>query len=199
MAKDKKKQDKQRQKAKQRREHRKAAGDRPSEAPVRSRAPVAPAPFTPRIPLDPPVPERCLAPGYLDAAGRSTDDPYAVLGLPPGERAEPVVQEAWKRNLRAHPPERDPEGARRALEARQRLTDPTRVVERELGVVHLPDPAAWGFAAEAAEASTGSTRLSSAERLVGQALLYALLEDHIQGLAPAPGAQASLFPMGGGR
>ena len=135
-----------------------------------------------RLPLEPPEPARLLPPIYLDRGGREVPDPYATLGLEPGVRDPERVQAAWRQTLREHPPERDPDGARLAQEARQRLTDPARVLERELGVVRLPDPTAWGLPTT----PPAPPRMSARSRLVGQAALYVLLEEELQRVAPPP-------------
>jgi hypothetical protein len=121
-------------------------------------------------PIDPPEPQRCLPAVTLDATGKSVDDPYALLGVT-RDADEPAIMAAWRARIVECPPERDPEGARRLLEARQRLLDPARVIERELGALHVPDPDQFGLPAP----ETG-VMLSARDRLVGQLALYALLE-----------------------
>jgi len=107
----------------------------------------------------------------IDATGKPVNDPYAELGVP-RDADEQTILAAWRARIVEQPPERDPEGARRLLEARERLLDPTRVIERALGTLHVPDPTAFGLSAPAGPAEVLTTR----ERLVGQLALYALLE-----------------------
>lgn len=127
-----------------------------------------------RLPsIDPPAPERSAPPIHLDAAGRVVDDPYAVLGVDRGADEEAILA-AWRRKILEHPPERDPEGARRLQEARARLLDPSKVIERELGAIHIPDPAAYGLESSRARADE---KLPALTRAVGQLALYALLEE----------------------
>jgi hypothetical protein len=122
-------------------------------------------------PLDPPAPQRCLPAIVIDATGKVLADPYAALGVP-RDADEETVLAAWRAKIVQCPPERDPEGARRLLEARERLLDSRRVIERELGALHVPDPQAFGLPGPAGPGDT----LSAQERLVGQLALYALLE-----------------------
>lgn len=197
MARDKKHRDQKRARAKQRREHRKAAQRKaaevpspPSPPPARATARPPARAYEPRLPLDPPAPERCFPPVFVEAGGGVVESPYAVLGLPEGETREREVQDAWRRAILAHPPERDPDGARRVQEARARLLDPERVLERAFGALRVPDPAAWGLEVQAEQEAT--RLLPALDRLVGQAALYALLEEEPKGQA-APVKQAELF------
>jgi hypothetical protein len=132
--------------------------------------------------LSVPHPERCLPPVHVDDRGKVVDDPRTVLGLPPGPLDEAQVRAAWRQALIAHPPEQDPEGARVAREARDRLVDPAQAIPRELGVLHVPDAKAWGL--ESTEIPVAE-RLDAESRLVGQAVLYAMFEDALwhQGLS----------------
>lgn len=115
--------------------------------------------------------EGCLPPVFLDSSGGVIQDPRARLGLAPGPCTESDIRGAWRRTLLACPPEQDPEGARLAREARDRLIDPERFLERELGVLHVPSPTA-------AEAPT-SAFLDRGARLAGMAVLYTLVEEEL--------------------
>jgi hypothetical protein len=116
-------------------------------------------------------------PVHVDADGRALPDPHAELGLSPGERDPNTIRAAWRQTMLDRPPESDPEGARAAREARDRLLDPTRILERELGLLHVPDPDAWDLPDLRGEAVRA--RLSPESRLLGQAVLYAMLEEHL--------------------
>lgn len=129
----------------------------------------------PEARLTPPRPERLLPAVYVDAQGEVVPDPREVLSLPPGPVDAEAVRAAWLAATRARPPERDPEGARRVREARDRLIAPERWLERELGVLQVPNADAWGLAA--APPQTAGGRLDAEGRLAGMAVLYALVED----------------------
>lgn len=158
----------------------KAAGKRPS-TPRLSGAMDWTAPFIPDLPLpalSPPRPERLAPAVYVDASGQIVPDPRAVLGLGPGPLDEPTVRQAWLAATRAAPPERDPEGARRAREARDRLILPDRWREREFGVLQAPDGAAWGL--PDAPPGPSEPRLDAVGRLAAATVLYALVEDALE-------------------
>lgn len=142
----------------------------------------------PEAPLVPPRPERCRR-VRVGPEGR-VEDPWEVLGLDPGERDPERIRASWREAALAHAPERDPDGARRVREARDLLLDPKRFLERELGELHVPDPAAWELPVAAA-----SSQLDPRARLAAQALLYILVEDELCGTSSA-GAQVPLFPVG---
>ena len=74
----------------------------------------------------------------------------------------------------------DIERARRLRDARDRLTDPEQVVDRELSVLHVPDPAALDLPEQATEGAEAQL-LSAKVRLAGQLFVYALLEDLLLG------------------
>jgi len=116
-----------------------------------------------------PEPEGLTDPIFLAADGRVVPDPHAVLGLEPGTLDVDAIQTAFREAIVAHPPEREPERAREIREARDRLVDPERFLERELLVVRPLEPRTAGGAEE--------SRLDAEARLVGQAVLYALVED----------------------
>lgn len=183
MGKHKKKQ--QQKQAKQRRERKR--GQRNARKPKRRGPAPAAHESVPRLPsLDPPEPRRCLPAITIDATGKAVEDPYTVLGVPHDADA-PTILAAWRAGVVERPPERDPEGARRLLEARERLLDPARVIERELGTLHVPDPAAFGLPTPAGPPEV----LAPRERLVGQLALYVLLEaterDRVHLTLPAAG------------
>lgn len=67
-------------------------------------------------------------------------DPYAVLGLPPTATADEIRQ-AYFAQVRAHPPERDPEAFKKIRAAYERLRDPE--TKRETDMLRLepwPEP-----------------------------------------------------------
>lgn len=142
---------------------------------ARKAAPRGPAPVVDASvrlpPLDPGDPQRCFPAIHVDRAGRVVGDPHVVLDVPVGADEE-TVRAAWRAKILDRPPERDPEGARRLLDARERLLDPNRILERELGVLHVPMPEAFGLPPTKSTAE----RLPAHDRLVGQLALYALLE-----------------------
>jgi len=142
-----------------------------------------------------PHPERCLPPVYVANGGQVIEDPRTVLGLPTGPLDEQTVRAAWRQALVAHPPEQDPDGARRIHEARDRLVDPKEWLARQLGVLHVPDPEAWDLSStDPPEATTD--RLDAKTRLLGEAVLYALLEaelDHNPQEPAIHGRQQGLF------
>lgn len=132
------------------------------------------------LPLHPPLPERCLPPVYVRGDGVAVPDPRRELGLPEGPITPDEVRAAWRQALLDRPPERDPRGAELAREARDRLLNPDQLLDRELGVLHVPDPRAWGLIAEP------PSPLTSEARLLGQLALYCLVEEELwnQGLGP---------------
>jgi hypothetical protein len=151
---------------KQRRERRKAAGQgRQPARPREAKAVLSPAP------------ERCLPPVFIDASRRVVEDPLDTLGLE-GEPTPEAARAAWRERILERPPEQHPEEAEALREARDRLIDPERRLERALGVLHIPDPAAFGLSGEAA---AGEARLPAMNRLMGQAVLYALVEEELAG------------------
>jgi hypothetical protein len=144
------------------------------------RTPAVAAPgATPHLPaptLDLPAKDKLGPPIYVGAGGELLEDPRAVLEMAEGDDD---VRGAWRRALLAHPPEREPERARQIREARDRLIAPERYAERELGVLRVPDPDAWGLpAAEATPAI--EARLPPAARLLAQTALYALIDETLQ-------------------
>jgi hypothetical protein len=161
----------QQQKRRERKRH-----DRKARHPTPHR-PEFQAAAGPRLPpIDPPEPERCLPAIHIDAAGKPVPDPHAELGIP-RDASDEAVLAAFQARILERPPERDPEGARRLLDARQRLLDEDHALERALGVLHVPDPAAVGLPTPAATESSLPVR----ERIIGQLALYALLEATLLG------------------
>lgn len=145
-------------------------------APKREQKSAAPKPSAPNradlgSSIDPPMPERLRPEIYLDQMGRVVPDPFVVLGLAPGTLDEESIRTAFRTKTIAHPPEIEPERALQIREARDRLLDPARLLERELLVLRPPDPAAWPLGADVSE------KIDAQARLVGQVALYALLED----------------------
>lgn len=122
-----------------------------------------------------PDPRTLRPPVHFTADGERIDAPEQVLGLAAGNRDPAQVRAAWTKRLREHPPEQDPEGARRLREARDRLLDPKRLIERELGVLRVPDAQAWGLPTSPLAEDAGL--LDAQARLLGQAALYVLVED----------------------
>ena len=134
--------------------------------------------------FDPPGLDRCGPPIYIDATGCRVPDPYATLGLDASQSSLPSVEEvraACRQRLLEHPPEQNPETARALVAARDRLIDPERVIEREVGVLHVPGPEVWGLPAVSAIGDRGARRLDALGRLMGQLVLYALVEDELRG------------------
>lgn len=126
------------------------------------------------LPWNPPLPERCRPPVLLDADGHPVPDPRVVLGLPAGPLDPDAVRAAWQRASLDHPAERDPDGAERVRRARDRLLDPAAVLEREIGVLLVPDPVAWGLPGPVEPAED---TIAPEARLLGQLALYALVEE----------------------
>lgn len=165
MGKKNKNKHKQQQQRRERKRHERNARQPKPSGPPRPRD-------SPRLPqLDPPEPHRCLPAIHIDATGKVIPDPYAELGIP--DDADPeAIHAAFRARILERPPERAPEGARRLLDARERLLGEDRAIERALGVLRVPDPAAFGLPLS----STTDALLPAPERLVGQLALYALLE-----------------------
>lgn len=129
--------------------------------------------------LEPPEAQRCLPPIFVDRNRAIIPDPRSTLGLATNRTpTEAEVRDGWRKTLMDHPPEQDPEGARLAREARDRLLNPDYFLERELGVLHVPDPRQWPLPAPE------PPRLDATRRLTAETLLYALVEDALwdQGL-----------------
>lgn len=123
----------------------------------------------------------CREPLHYGKELAPTANPLVTLGLDPTRRAtEGEVRAAFQRLIAEHPPERSPEVARAAIDARDRLLRPERALERELGVVYVPDPAKYGLASQAGEGAAASPAapkvLPSEGRLMASLALYALLE-----------------------
>jgi hypothetical protein len=136
-------------------------------------------------------PELARAPVYVDSAGRRIPDPFECLGL----AAEPpptsdAVQAAFRAALASTPPESDGQRARELVEARDFLLDPSRVQDRALGDLRVPDPTHFlpGYAnreSPGSRATAAPLDWTSRSRLVALAALFALLEDELEG---GPGA-----------
>jgi hypothetical protein len=133
-----------------------------------------------------PRPDLCQAPIHVTRGLGVVDDPLDLLGLTPEQAADPErVRAAFRAELSAHPPEREPDLARRLREARDRLLDPDLEFERKFARLYLPDPRAFGLP-EVEQPTGGSpavepNHLPARSRLLGQLVLYALLEEEIEG------------------
>jgi curved DNA-binding protein CbpA len=69
------------------------------------------------------------------------DDPYAVLGIAPNA-SEAEVKQAYFTQVRAHPPERDPQAFKRIRAAYDRLRSPEKRLEADmLRMQSWPEPA----------------------------------------------------------
>ena len=125
-----------------------------------------------KLALEPADPSLCYPPVYISAEGRVVPDPLALLGI---EEADPeAVHRAWREQLLLHPPEQNPERAAALTAARERLLDPEALVERELGVLHVPNPEAFGLGADEEPIDRKAAVRS---RLMAQAALYAMVEE----------------------
>ncbi len=146
----------------------------------------------PVLDFEPPRSDCLKQPLFVDARGRKVPDPYQRLQVEyrPGGVDPEEVRQAYKRQLLAHPPERDPLAAVELREARDRLLDPERVLERELGILHVPDAEAWELP-DWRGLPDDPNVLSSDDRLMGQLVLYALLEEVL--LEEPPRTQRGLF------
>jgi hypothetical protein len=133
---------------------------------------LVPTLLNPPPPLDPPL--------FVNGQNQVVPNPWEVLGLPANTFDPDAVRSAWRRSLLDHPPEQDPEGALRLNEARDRLLDEKRWAERELGTLHVPNPDTFGLPTHLDPWQAGL--MDAQTRLLGQSLLYALLE---QDLSPA--------------
>lgn len=129
------------------------------------------APQAPVRAIDPPLPERLRPPVYVDAQGHPIPDPFETLGIPRGTTDESTIRAAFREETIAHPPEQEPERARQIREARDRLIEAPRFLEREALELRVPDPDAWQLG------ETPKPRVDTWARLMGQAALYALVED----------------------
>src|SRR5690606_18676293 len=132
-------------------------------------------PHLPPAPLDPPRPDRLAPAVHIDPLGAVVPDPWAELGLAHGEQDPDRIRAAWRDAILNRPPEQEPAGARRAQEARDRLLDPERYLERVLGAIQVPDADAWGLPETPPDG--GADLLDAEGRLAGQVALYALVED----------------------
>ncbi len=116
----------------------------------------------------------CYPPVFVSADRSVVADPLALLGLSSDPTPE-AVREAWREAMLSHPPEQHPEKAAALRKARDRLLDPERLIERELGVLHVPRPEAFGLPADVED----DDHLDALGRLMGQAMLYALVEEEL--------------------
>jgi len=149
-------------------------------------------PAVPGVRVDPPERERCFEPIHVGEGFRRVDDPYRALGLDPAAGSTPEeIRAAWLRAIELHPPEREPERARELTAARDRLLAPERFVERRIGVLYPPDPAAHGLPGPAG-APPPAERLPARARLLGQLALYAFLEEELREGRPTLPKQGEL-------
>jgi hypothetical protein len=127
--------------------------------------------------LEPLHPERCGPALYVNAQGARVSDPWARLGVAAGASAD-ELKAAWAEQTRRFPPEQHPEEALALREARDRLTLPERLYERAFGALRVPDAQAWSLPTPPVEAAQAAapTRLDARSRLIGQSILYVLVE-----------------------
>ena len=126
------------------------------------------------IPTLEPDPTNTHPPVFVWPDGRRGPGPHAVLGLPE-DATQAQVDAAFRAAMLAHPPEQEPDLARRIREAREVLRAPEHVLRRYAGRLRIPDADAWGLAPPEAEPE----RLSDQDRLLGLAALYALAEHEV--------------------
>jgi hypothetical protein len=147
--------------------------------------------------------DRCHPPVHVSRECLPVPDPIAVLGLDPKRRHAPEeVAAAARAALLAHPPEREPEAARDILDARDRLVRQERVLERELGALYVPRPAAFDLPTDPpprqapqpkpvkltglevpSEPEPAGVLAPSYPRLLASLALYALLAEELEGQA----------------
>ncbi len=120
----------------------------------------------------------CHPPIHVGADRTIVADPFTVLGLPPGATPE-AIQTAWRNAMLEYPPEQHPDKATTLRQARDRLLAPERFIERELGVLHVPRPEAFNLSVS----TEAPEKLDALGRLLGQAALYALVEEALWGEA----------------
>jgi hypothetical protein len=148
------------------------------------------------FPVDPPDLQRCFPAVHLDPSLRRIPDPLALLGLDPrAPHTADEIRSAWRAQIERHPPEREPERARELTAARDRLLAPERVLERRLGTLHAPDPRAYGLPVGPTEPTKSSTKATSRARLLGQLVLYALLEEELADRNPSTGPRQDALPF----
>src|SRR5690606_26375107 len=116
---------------------------------------------------------------FVDARGAATPDPWSLLGLSPQAQIdEDTVRAAWVRQLEAHPPEQDPEGARLLREARDRLLSVDHLYERKFGLLTLPEVEPLDLPAPR-QTDEDASRLPARARILGQLVVYAIVEHWI--------------------
>jgi hypothetical protein len=131
--------------------------------------------FDPRdLPMVPKATDRCLPPVHVNEQGRAVPDPYDVLHLTDRPSSREALHNAYRDAILAHPPEHEPKAAQLILEARDRLSKDDQFDARHLGVLHVPDPAAWGLPVPS---TAEDSPLTPTARLLGQAVLYTLVEE----------------------
>ena len=105
---------------------------------------------------------------FFDAQGRRVPDPHCVLGLSPGASRD-EVQARYRKRVRLHPPEKDPEGFELVSLAYRRLTDPEQALIRCYGRVRTRDPLSFGLPTPTAPPEEGRS-------LEDELLVYALVQ-----------------------
>lgn len=183
--------DKARRRRTERREKRRRSSSTPRPAPVTDESEYE-LPAIPGVRIDPPERERCFESIHVGESFRRVADPYRALGVDPAAGSSPEeIRAAWCRAIELHPPEREPERAREVTAARDRLLAPERFVERRIGVLYPPDPAAHGLPVPAGPPAPAE-RLPARARLLGQLALYALLEEELRDEKPPLPRQGEL-------
>ncbi len=143
-------------------------------------------PRTDAIDLRVPQPELAHAPVWLDRSGARVEAAHETLGLSASPSPE-AVQAAFRASLAETSPEDDPERARRLMQARNVLTEPSEVLTRALGDLRVPNAAHFVpnhvprtvNSTEPAAAPTERPEWSSRSRLIVLLTLYALLENEL--------------------
>lgn len=152
-----------------------------------------------RIDFVVPRPDLARSPIYVDGAGAPLGDPLARLGLSHDEaNSKHAVQAAFRDALAKTPPEKDPEGARELVVARDLLLKPEYVLSRALGDLRVPDATQFvpgHERGEAPERGSGRPRpdWSSRSRLVAIMTLYAILGDDLEGSRRGGASTGRLF------
>jgi len=169
-------------KKKRERQKRKRTRERARKAKIRAQQKQRDEHRADADPLTTPHPERCRPPIYVDKEGHRVLNLREALELDAEHVSQVVIRQAYRDLLIQHPPELEPEIALTLREARDFLLSPEHFFERELGMLLVPDPKAWGLPASFQEAYP--ELLDAETRLQGQVMLYALLEDALwdQGL-----------------
>lgn len=148
----------------------------------------------PQIPLFPSDTTRCLPRLQLDRDGQAIYHPAELLGVDSNSCTTEDVQKAYAEKLMGNP---SPEVARQLRQARDLLTTAEGRLELLRGEIYIPSAPAWELSETDATADLGPG--SAMTRLLGQALLYAMVEDQLwnEGLsAEVDGIVAELEAQG---